>query len=175
VSGRVFVMAEEDNSDLRRRNLPQDEDEATKKALDAAMSDPMVRSPAKPVGSTTVDEYWDLDDDENWVEGQSSEEKSTPEDLEAARKRRVLKRDAWEVGVAFVVHLLIMCMYIYIHVFDATVFKRNKGVGFPGQKTYGGRWKFLTYINSVSFFNQAFKKCGLISYWRHRTGMWYIS
>ena len=144
-------MAEEESSDLRRRNLPQGEDEAAKKALETARSDPMVRTPAKPVGSTTVDEYWDLDDDENWAEGQSGEDKPTEEDLEAARKRRVLKRDGWEVGVAFVVHLLIMCVYIYIHVYDATVFKRNKGAGYPGHNSYGGRWKFLTYINLVSF------------------------
>lgn len=138
--------------DLRQRNVPKEpEDEATKKALETAMADPMVRTPAKPAASTNVDEYWDLDDDENWVDGQSSQEGNTrtEEDLEIARKRRALKRDSFEVGVAFAVHLLIMCTYIYIHVYDATVFKRNKGAGYPGYSTYGGRWKFLTYINMV--------------------------
>ena len=153
-------MSVEGDSEVRQRHVlqeaDQDEAEATKEAIEAAMADPMVRSPAKPAGTTTVDEYWDLDDDENWVDGQSSQEgmsTRTPEDLEIARKRRVLKRDSWEVGVAFVVHLVIMCVYIYIHVYDATVFKRNKGAGYPGYNTYGGRWKFLTYINLVRFHN----------------------
>lgn len=148
-------MDTEGDSEVRQRHVlqdNQDDEEATKKAMEAAMADPMVRSPPKPAGSTTVDEYWDLEDDENWVDGQSGQEENTEktqEQLEAARKRRVLKRDGLEMGVAFVVHLVIMCIYIYIHVYDATVFKRNKGAGYPGYKTYGGRWKFLTYINLV--------------------------
>lgn len=127
--------------------------DSTQKALETAVADPMVRTPAKPAGTTTVDEYWDLDDDENWVDGQTPGQGAgqgrSPEDLELARKRRVLKRDGWEVGVAFVFHLVMMCTYIYIHVYDATIFKRNKGVGFEECNTLGGRWKFLTYINLV--------------------------
>lgn len=147
---------------VRQRNLSQvahgsteqAEVDSIKKALEIATADPMVRTPAKPAGTTTVDEYWDLDDDENWVDGQTpgqdAGQERSPENLELARRRRVLKRDGLEMGVAFVFHLVVMCTYMYIHVYDATIFKRNKGVGFKGSFTFGGRWKFLTYINLVS-------------------------
>ena len=62
----------------------------------------------------------------------------------------MLKRDAIEAGTALVVHLIFMCIFIYIHVYDASVVKKTKGKGFPGLLTYGGRWKYLTYLNLVS-------------------------
>ena len=93
---------------------------------------------AKQQGS----DYWDLDDDGDWG---SSNPSST------SRKRRVLRRSNTEMGIAFVCHLAFMCFYIFVQVYDATIFKRSKGVGFDGAFTYGGRWKYLTYINLVRY------------------------
>ena len=127
--------------------------DSVKKALDIATDDPMVRTPAKPAGTVEVDKEWDLDDDGDWVDeqtpGQETEEQTSQDDPELSRRKRALKRDGWEMGAAFVIHLVVMCAYIYIHVFDTTIFKKNKGVGFEGSATFGGRWKFLTYINLV--------------------------
>lgn len=88
-------------------------------------------------------DYWDLDDDVQWASSAYSTS-------ELARRRNVLRRSNTEVGVAFVCHLVLMCYYIYVHVYDATIVKRSKGVGFDGMKTFGGRWKYLTDINLVS-------------------------
>ena len=134
----------------RNRNKPADgeEDDLAKEALAGAIKDPLVRTAAKPPDESKVDEEWDLEDDENWVDGQTPTER-TDGDVELTRRRRVLKRDSIEVGMAFVFHLAMMCVFIYIHVYDATIVKRNKGKGFEGLNTYGGRWKFLTYINLV--------------------------
>ena len=137
---------------MEQEELDSTKLDSTKKALEMATADPLVRTPAKPAGTTTIDEEWDLDDDENWVDGQTPGQgvgQRSQENLELARRRKVLKRDGWEMGVAFVFHLVVMCAYIYIHVYDATILKRNKGVGFKDCFTYGGRWKFLTYINMV--------------------------
>ena len=65
------------------------------------------------------------------------------------RRRRIIRRSALEVGVAFFCHLILLCFYMYAHIYDGTVFKRNKGKGFTGWNTFGGRWKFLSYIDFV--------------------------
>ena len=57
-----------------------------------------------------------------------------------------------ELSLAFVCHSSVMLFYIAAHVYDGTVFKRSKGKGFEGTETYGGRWKYFTYINFVSCF-----------------------
>ena len=144
-------------SSKTRKRIPQKSEDSAKPIAEdeavgsAAVKDPLVRSPPKPVDQSKVDEYWDLEDDENWVDGQSpgAEKERDEEDIEMTRRRRVLKRDSVEVGVAFAFHLVVMCVYIYIHVYDATIIKRNKGKGFEGIQTYGGRWKYLTYWNLV--------------------------
>ena len=53
------------------------------------------------------------------------------------------------MSLAFLIHLCSMCFYMYVHVYDATIVKRNKGKGFEGSDVFGGRWKFLTYIDLV--------------------------
>lgn len=128
--------------DLKQRRKKESEEEDDD-ALAQASKDPLVRSPPKAPKDSQIDEDWDLEDDEDWVGPR--EEKT----MEVARKRRVLKRDNVEVGIAFIIHLVVMAVYIYIHVYDATIFKRNKGKGFDGAFTYGGRWKYLTYCNLV--------------------------
>lgn len=95
--------------------------------------------PTAPGEGEDEEGEWGIDD-EGWD--------STYSTSELARKRRVMKRTNGEVGIAFVCHLALMCYYIYVHVYDATIVKRSKGVGFDF--SYGGRWKFLTYINMVS-------------------------
>lgn len=135
----------------RRRKKENDRNDLAEEVIAGAIRDPLVRTSAKPPDESKVDEKWDLEDDENWVDGQNPAER-TEDDVELARRRRVLKRDSFEVGTAFVFHLAMMCVYIYIHVYDATIVKRNKGKGFEGLATYGGRWKFLTYVNLVSPF-----------------------
>ncbi len=153
--GRKFKMS---SSEPRRRNPPgageQDQKDLAREAIAGAIKDPLVRTSAKPPDESKVDEKWDLEDDENWVDGQNPTER-TEDDVELAKRRRVLKRDSIEVGTAFVFHLAMMCVFIYIHVYDATIVKRNKGKGFEGLATYGGRWKFLTYINLVRKYHKA--------------------
>lgn len=105
--------------------------------------DPMVMDESK-----ADDDQWDLDD-ESWTEEKVQARK---EDSELSRRRRILRRGTREVSIAFVCHLVLMCFYVYVHVYDATIFKRNKGKGFDGAFTFGGRWKFLTYINLVSWY-----------------------
>ncbi len=68
----------------------------------------------------------------------------------ACRRKSILRRTQGELTLTFAFHLIVMCLYICIHVYDATVFKRTGGKGFEGAETYGGRWKYLTYINLVS-------------------------
>lgn len=141
------------STEPRQRKPPESEKQADKDAINEALStavnDPLVRTPAKPADPSKIDEKWDLEDDEDWVEGQSPGEGHTEESAESKRRRRVLKRDAVEAGTALLFHLVVMCVYIYIHVYDATIVKRNKGKGFDGIFTYGGRWKFLTYLDLV--------------------------
>lgn len=133
----------------RRRPAESAQEDAVNEALGEAVKDPLVRTSAKPPGQSKIDEKWDLEDDENWADGQSPGEEQTEQAAEQTRRRRVLKRGALEVGIALIFHLVVMCVYIYIHVYDATIVKRNKGKGFEGINTYGGRWKYLTYWNLV--------------------------
>ena len=120
--------------ELRKRQAGGEAEEIEKDDTEISQED---TSPAPEGGA----DYWDLDDDDQW--GNSSYSSS-----ELAKRRRVLRRSTVEVGIAFACHLFVMCYYIYVHIYDATIVKRSKGVGFD--LTYGGRWKFLTYINLVS-------------------------
>lgn len=119
-------------AEVRRRHREEESEDAE------ADESPEDSEPA-PEGT----DYWDLDDDDEWGPSSSSHSSS-----ELSKKRRALRRSNLEVGIAFVCHLTLMCYYIYVHVYDATIVKRNKGEGFD--YSYGGRWKFLTYINIVS-------------------------
>ena len=123
-------------TEVRRRHRDEGAEE-NEGADDEVSPQPAEDSEPAPEGT----DYWDLDDDDQW--GSSSYSTS-----ELAKKRKVLRRSNLEVGIAFACHLILMCYYIYVHVYDATIVKRNKGEGFD--YSYGGRWKFLTYINIVS-------------------------
>lgn len=68
------------------------------------------------------------------------------------RIRRVMHRGNMEVAIAFLLHLALLGFYVYVHIYDGTIFKRTKGKGFLGHNKFGGRWKFLTYIDLVSLY-----------------------
>ena len=86
------------------------------------------------------EEDWGVDD-EGWTP------KEEPEEM---KQKHLARRTVNEIVLSFFCHLLIMSFYIHAHVYDATIYKRNAGKGFKGSEMYGGRWKFLTYINFVS-------------------------
>ena len=60
-----------------------------------------------------------------------------------------MQRGALESAVALLVHLAGLGFYVYVHVYDGTNAKRTGGKGLPGIGVFGGRWKFLTYINLI--------------------------
>ena len=62
-----------------------------------------------------------------------------------------MQRGNLEMAVSLFVHLAGLGFYVYVHVFDGTNVKKTGGKGVPGAEVFGGRWKFLTYINLVSF------------------------
>ena len=64
--------------------------------------------------------------------------------------RRVMTLGSVEVAVALLVHLAGLGFYVYVHVLDGTNLKKTEGKGVPGIDVFGGRWKFLTYINLVN-------------------------
>ena len=82
-----------------------------------------------------------------------------------------MQRGNLEVGVAFLIHLVGLGFYVYVHVLDGTNMKRTGGKGVPGAEVFGGRWKFLTYINLVSFspnFLYIYSRTSLIrAVWDH--------
>ena len=63
-----------------------------------------------------------------------------------------MQRGALESAVALLVHLAGLGFYVYVHVYDGTNAKRTGGKGLPGIGVFGGRWKFLTYINLVNMY-----------------------
>lgn len=124
-------------SEVRKRERGQEKAEESEDGGAEVVQESTEPPPPQENGT----DYWDLDDDDQWG-------KSAYSSSEVAKRRKVMRRSNSEVGIAFTCHLVLMCYYIYVHVYDATIVKRSKGVGFDF--TYGGRWKFLTYINLVS-------------------------
>ena len=71
------------------------------------------------------------------------------------KQRTFYRRSTVEVLISHVVHFGILCFCVYVKVFEAGVIRKlvdegNIDKGFPGAVSFGGRWKFLTYINFVS-------------------------
>ena len=77
------------------------------------------------------------------------EEVETTRDPVETQKQRVITPGIFEIVTAFFLHLIVLGFYVYVHVYDSTVYEKNEGMGFPGSETFGGRWKSLTYINMV--------------------------
>ena len=128
-------MATTSETEFRKRHHKQEVEENEDAEVSPEETEP---APEQEQGA----DHWDLEDDDQWASSAYSTS-------ELAKRRNVLRRSNTEVGVAFVCHLVLMCYYIYVHVYDATIVKRSKGVGFEGMDTFGGRWKFLTDINIV--------------------------
>ena len=54
-------------------------------------------------------------------------------------------------GLGLMVHLLLLIIYIAVHIHGAIILKNcpNPEKYFRGYSTFGGPWKYLTYINQV--------------------------
>ena len=81
--------------------------------------------------------------------------KQSSEALFAKKQRKSYRRSKVELIISHVVHFGILCFCVYVKVFEAGVMKglAEEGKlekGFPGALTFGGRWKYLTYINFVN-------------------------
>ncbi|XP_065898257.1 androgen-dependent TFPI-regulating protein-like [Dysidea avara] len=67
------------------------------------------------------------------------------------RKSKYGRRTQVEVLLGFVVHLLMLFYWVFVHVYDASVVKSlsedARRVAFPTHDQFLGRWRFLTYIN----------------------------
>ena len=87
-------------------------------------------------------------DEDNWEE----EVDETVLVRDSDKRRRAVRRTNSELTLALAVHTLALCYYIYVLVWDSTVVKNHKGPAsvWYGSTPYGGRWKFLTFINMVS-------------------------
>ncbi len=133
---KAATKAEEESREEREVTPGGEEPEAGSEDVAASLD----ADQAKAGGA----DYWDLDDDGDWGGSKQSS---------ASRHRQILRRSNVEIGVVFVCHLALMGFYIFVHTYDATIFKRSKGVGFDGHFTYGGRWKYFTYLNLVRSCN----------------------
>ena len=79
-----------------------------------------------------------------------------------------VRETQFELG-SLICHLVLMVFCVAAHAYDDRIYKRSGGAGiFRASLTYGGRWKFLTYINfwlQVVYFFLAFLT-DLIPGWR---------
>lgn len=68
------------------------------------------------------------------------------------KRSKVLRRTTEEMILAFIIHLIFLVYYIAVHVYDSTVFKKCKdpNLFFGDYNTFGGRYKYLTYLTMVS-------------------------
>ena len=87
-------------------------------------------------------------DEDHWEE----EVEEIVDVREGDGRRRAVRRTKSELTLALAVHTIALCYYIYVLVWDSTVVKNHKGPPsvWYGSTPYGGRWKFLTFINMVS-------------------------
>ena len=79
-----------------------------------------------------------------------------PNSVACERKRNAvtvkIHRYAERTTGVLLCHLFMMCFYVFVHVYDAMIYNQHESRWFSGkgESLYGGRWKFLTYINLVS-------------------------
>ena len=73
------------------------------------------------------------------------------------KKAKFSRRTQGELALGFVVHLLMLFYWVFVHVYDATVIKglsdEDRIKVYPDYNNPVGRWKFLTYINMVRNVN----------------------
>lgn len=69
------------------------------------------------------------------------------------RKGKFHRRTQGELALGFVVHLLMLFYWVFVHVYDATIIKglsdEDRVKVYPDYNNPVGRWRFLTYINMV--------------------------
>jgi hypothetical protein len=116
--------------------------------------DPLVLKGSRPTGPPKKlaegEEDWGIDDDDDW--GSKRDPSQPRKETQEQRIQRVMEKGVLEIAVAVVFHLAALGFYVYAHVHDGTIYKKTGGKGFPGSDTFGGRWKFLTYIDLWSQF-----------------------
>ena len=69
------------------------------------------------------------------------------------QKGKFSRRTQEEMALGFVVHLLMLFYWVFVHVYDATVIKslsiEERDEVIPNYEVTVGRWKYLTHINLV--------------------------
>lgn len=68
---------------------------------------------------------------------------------------KTFRRSTTEAAVALWVHLIFLVYCIAVNVYDSTSFKRcvEKDIFFPGHNTFGGRFKYLSYMAMVNQYD----------------------
>lgn len=92
-------------------------------------------------------EEQDVTEPEGWVEGEDE-----PVTFKQ-KKGKFSRRTQEELAVGFVVHLLMLFYWVFVHVYDATIMKslsiEERDIVTPNYEVTFGRWKYITYINLV--------------------------
>ena len=90
------------------------------------------------------------DDSEGEVAAETTEQQDDTVG-EVERVPRPMRRSLAELTVGSMYHFAVLCFYVYVHVYDATLMKKcpQPDRFFVGSNSYGGRWKYLTFINLV--------------------------
>ena len=74
-------------------------------------------------------------------------------DLFTRTRKKFYRKSQAELIVGYAVHFVLLGFYVFVRVYEATVIKRmskeSYDAAFSGAKLYGGRWKYLTYIDLV--------------------------
>lgn len=101
------------------------------------------------------------------MEEHETKEGNYPEDEVVTfkqKKGKFPRRTQGEVALGFVIHLLMLFYWVFVHVYDGTVIKglsieaRKKVVPDYGENL--GRWRYLSYINLVrTYFNTTASAC----------------
>ena len=88
------------------------------------------------------------DDSEGEVAAETTEQQDDTVG-EVERVPRPMRRSLAELTVGSMYHFAVLCFYVYVHVYDATLMKKcpQPDKFFIGSNSYGGRWKYLTFIN----------------------------
>ena len=75
------------------------------------------------------------------------------QDLFSRSKKKFYRKTQTELVIGYVVHVVLLGFFVFIRVYEATVIKRmsqkSLEIAFPGSRMYGGRWRYLVYINLV--------------------------
>ena len=69
------------------------------------------------------------------------------------KKGKFSRRTQEELALGFVVHLLMLFYWVFVHVYETTIIKglsiEERNMVIPNYETTVGRWKYLTYMTLV--------------------------